>query len=512
MVPLLTSSLPPKLPLAIRPAAQYKNGNGNDNSPSHAKPNSHHQLGPGADGVHMECDLAVEARGRAGGVVQRVAENYGMYTVQWIDEERREAQPPRTVLFFKKPNERKTMHALRDISKFLLRQYPTTNIVLEPLVHDELERVDSELAARCFTVESAGGANQNGTKAQEQEQEHPDPPCLEYTRVADLVIALGGDGTLLHLAKMFPYEVPPVLCFSMGTLGFLMPFDVAEHAAVISGIMEPPFTTTTFTPRMRIQVQMRDKDGERAKLFGRETGVEDDGVEHHYVAQFMNELLLHRGGSPSMVTLSCQVDGEFFTRTTGDGVIFATPTGSTAYALASGGPLVHPLIPSIQLCPVCPQSLSFRSILLPPDSFVRIQVDKPGHGKKGTTGVEVSGDGRVVGHVGEGGAVELQTSPFPVPTINRPAHRVTWVRDTNELLRWNIGFHTPGARDEDGSASESDESEREELADADIERKMGRMLTSRRMSSGFGCDSSKPARRGSKGGDLEDHAGGEPRG
>ncbi|KAJ3335935.1 NADH kinase pos5 [Gonapodya sp. JEL0774] len=417
---------------------------------------------------------------------------------------------------------------------------------------------------------------------------------------------MGGDGTLLHMAKVFPYEVPPVLSFSMGTLGFLMPFDMAEHREILRAVMGPgtevegaasrdggdggdggdsegvtrtttatttttsstdtcpphpapphptTTTTTTFTPRMRLQVEMRDERGDRVKLFGNGeeggqggrlgggggTTGDDEGttLDFHYAAQFMNEvgmgagvgavagsgqlthspttpflpsplpplhrpqLLLHRGTSPAMVTLSCYVDGEFFTRTTGDGVIFATPTGSTAYALASGGPLVHPLIPSIQLCPVCPQSLSFRSILLPPDSFVRIEVEKPGHGRKGKgTSVEVSGDGRIVGHVGPGGAVELRTSPFPVPTINRPAHRVTWVRDTNELLRWNVGFHTQpqtaeqtssgsdGGSDSEESEAESDREERVRM-DGMRKESVGR----RRMSMGFACEAKKPPSR-----------------
>ena len=88
----------------------------------------------------------------------------------------------------------------------------------------------------------------------------------------------------------------------------------------------------------------------------------------------MNDIFLHRGNSPHLTNLDIYIDGEYLTRTTADGVTLATPTGSTAYSLSAGGSIVSPLVPSILLTPICPRSLSFRPLILPHSSHIKIKI------------------------------------------------------------------------------------------------------------------------------------------
>ncbi len=88
----------------------------------------------------------------------------------------------------------------------------------------------------------------------------------------------------------------------------------------------------------------------------------------------MNDISLHRGSQPNLISLDIYIDNEFLTTTTGDGLVFSTPTGSTAYSLSAGGSITHPLVPCIILTPICPRSLSFRPLILPASSHIMIKL------------------------------------------------------------------------------------------------------------------------------------------
>lgn len=90
--------------------------------------------------------------------------------------------------------------------------------------------------------------------------------------------------------------------------------------------------------------------------------------------QVMNELTLHRGKSPHLTAVECFVDGQYLTDAIADGLIISTPTGSTAYSLSAGGPIVHPSVDTLVVTPICPRSLSFRTVLLPTSSRIQLKV------------------------------------------------------------------------------------------------------------------------------------------
>ncbi|KAJ3378776.1 NADH kinase pos5 [Lobulomyces angularis] len=147
----------------------------------------------------------------------------------------------------------------------------------------------------------------------------------------------------------------------------------------------------------------------------------------------MNEITLHRGSKPHLTTLKVSVNEQFLTDAVSDGLIISSATGSTAYNLSSGGPIVHPSVKSIILTPICPRSLSFRTLLLPSDCNIKLKVSQSSR-----IGCEVSVDGKNVGEINDGEEIVVTESDFPLPMVERETEG--WIGDLNKILKWNIGF------------------------------------------------------------------------
>ncbi|KAG6836561.1 hypothetical protein H0H93_006788 [Arthromyces matolae] len=271
----------------------------------------------------------------------------------------------------------------------------------------------------------------------------------------DLVVTFGGDGTILHASSLFSAgAVPPVLSFSMGTLGFLLPFrecvsdviddwmynripDIDDFAKALESVYSGK---ATILNRMRLACNFYNTDLAKKGSDG------DDW-------QVMNEIALHRGSSPHLNTIDIFVDGQHLTEAVSDGLIVSTPTGSTAYSLSAGGPIVHPSLSALVLTPICPRSLSFRPLVFPSSSVITLRI-----GDRSRAPAGVSMDGRTSHVLNPGESVVVQASPFPVPCINRssivetltdehlegagPGKEDDWVRDINNLLQYNATFRS----------------------------------------------------------------------
>jgi NAD+ kinase len=170
---------------------------------------------------------------------------------------------------------------------------------------------------------------------------------------ADLAVAIGGDGTMLGLARnLAPYDVP-LLGINHGRLGFVTDIPLQAWRAALAGILEGGFVTD-----------------ERALLAAR---VLRDGTEvWSHLA--MNDVVVSRSSRAGMIELQVHVDGTWMYNQRADGLIVATPTGSTAYALSANGPILHPRLAGLVLVPVAPQALSNRPIALPDDVRINIRV------------------------------------------------------------------------------------------------------------------------------------------
>lgn len=194
---------------------------------------------------------------------------------------------------------------------------------------------------------------------------------------------LGGDGTVLFASLLFQRIVPPVLSFAMGSLGFLTKFDFARYQAILPRAFNDGITVSL---RLRFEgTIMRsirreghsDEDHVQRRLDEELVGAEADDHHTHKpesAYHILNEIVLDRGPSGTMVALDVYGDEECFTTIAADGLIVATPTGSTAYNLAAGGSLCHPDNPVILLTAIAAHTLNFRPIILPDTMVLRIGV------------------------------------------------------------------------------------------------------------------------------------------
>ncbi|MDQ6999321.1 MAG: NAD(+)/NADH kinase [Mariprofundus sp.] len=169
----------------------------------------------------------------------------------------------------------------------------------------------------------------------------------------DLMIVLGGDGTLLHTARYFIGSDTPILGINLGRVGFLTDAPVDNMFEVVEQILAGHLETTR---HFSLSVEVRRHGQNVAE------------------GSAMNDVVLERSAVPRMIGFEMTVQDHFVFRMRGDGLILATPAGSTAYALSSGGPIVHPSVNAISVVPVCPHSLSNRPIVLPADAVIELKL------------------------------------------------------------------------------------------------------------------------------------------
>ncbi|KAJ5793254.1 uncharacterized protein N7503_009232 [Penicillium pulvis] len=254
----------------------------------------------------------------------------------------------------------------------------------------------------------------------------------------DLVLTLGGDGTVLFTSWLFQRVVPPVLCFSLGSLGFLTNFEFTEYKSHLNAVMGDVGMRVNLRMRFTCTVFRRDRSKNA------EVGAVEEGEQF----EVLNEVVIDRGPSPYVSNLELYADNELLTVVQADGCIFSTPTGSTAYSLSAGGSLMHPSIPGILLTPICPHTLSFRPMVLSDSHLLRIAVPNT---SRSTAYCSFDGKGRV--ELRQGDYVTVEASQYPFPTVVSDSGE--WFTSVQRALRWN----TRGAvqKSWDGDINDEDE-------------------------------------------------------
>ena len=274
--------------------------------------------------------------------------------------------------------------------------------------------------------------------------------CWSMPERFDLVITLGGDGTVLFTSWLFQRVVPPVVSFSLGSLGFLTPYGFDDYRAHLDRIMGgrngngdtancspmPKAISPMSAPgvvsdagmqvnfRMRFTCTVfRSPRNPRGRLL-------QGPAEEFSQFEVLNELVIDRGPSPYVSNLELFGDDNLLTVIQADGVIFSTPTGSTAYSLSAGGSLVHPDIPAILLTPICPHTLSFRPMLLNDTMALRIAVPR---NSRATAYSSFDGKGRV--ELRQGDYINIMASKYPFPTVL--GSKMEWIDSVSRTLRWN---------------------------------------------------------------------------
>jgi NAD+ kinase len=169
---------------------------------------------------------------------------------------------------------------------------------------------------------------------------------------ADLVVVLGGDGSILRAARTLAGQEIPVVGINMGKLGYLAEFSAEEFCRSFEAIVAGAMPTSR---RMMLAARCETADADPKEYL------------------VLNDVLMAGGMPHRMLAVSACIDGEPLTTYFGDGVLVATPTGSTAYCLAAGGPVLSPGLEALALVPVCPHSLTHRPIILRPESEVVLE-------------------------------------------------------------------------------------------------------------------------------------------
>ncbi|XP_077509747.1 NAD kinase-like isoform X1 [Amblyomma americanum] len=242
----------------------------------------------------------------------------------------------------------------------------------------------------------------------------------ELTDRIDFIICLGGDGTLLYASSLFQQSVPPVMAFHMGSLGFLTPFDFDNFQDKVNNVLEGH---AALTLRSRL----------KCSIYRNESDTNDNDLCSNSTCLVLNEVVVDRGPSPYLSNIDLYLDGKLITTVQGDGLIVSTPTGSTAYAVAAGASMIHPSVPAIMVTPICPHSLSFRSIVVPAGVELKIMVSP-----EARSSVWASFDGRLRQELQHGESLRVTTSIYPVPSICAQDQISDWFDSLAECLHWNM--------------------------------------------------------------------------
>jgi NAD+ kinase len=230
---------------------------------------------------------------------------------------------------------------------------------------------------------------------------------------ADLVIAIGGDGTLLYAARIVARTNVPLLGVNRGRLGFLtdvMPHDMLSCLdAAIEGRCE-----TDRRPLMAAYLRT---------LAGRT-----------FEALALNDVVLQKVATGRMLDFETWMDGRYVNTHAGDGIVIASATGSTAYALSCGGPIVEPHVGVIVVAPICPHTLSDRPIVVPAQTVVEVRLmERP------DTQAQVTCDGVVLGELAPGDRLEVKQAREHVTLLHPAGH--DYYRLLRSKLHWGRGSH-----------------------------------------------------------------------
>jgi NAD+ kinase len=228
-------------------------------------------------------------------------------------------------------------------------------------------------------------------------------PRLDVPGACDLVVVLGGDGTLLSVARAAATSGVPVMGVNLGSLGFLTEIPVQEMSLALDALLDGD--EGLINPRMMVEADFR---GETSLC--------------------LNDIVINKGALARIIQMKIRIDGREIETLKSDGLIVATPTGSTAYSLAAGGPILQPYMPAVLLTPICPHTLSFRPIVVSSESRIRIELLTPGEE------VYLTLDGQRGSPMVAGDTIEIRRSRRELRIVSSPK------RGYFDLLREKLGW------------------------------------------------------------------------
>jgi NAD+ kinase len=279
----------------------------------------------------------------------------------------------------------------------------TVGIVTKPhhqAAKPVVEQIMSWLAERgkdvCLDVDTAALIGAKGGLPKPQM-----PPLV------DLMVVLGGDGTLLSVARLLEKRDVPILGVNLGGLGFLTEVTLNELFPTLEKIFKSEYTPDT---RLLIRAEVY-RQGER--------------VVSSYC---LNDTVISKGVLARMIRLEVSINGQFVTSLRGDGLILATPTGSTAYSMSSGGPIVNPSVQALVFTPICPHTLTHRPIVMASTATISVTM------KSREDGAMVTFDGQVGFTLRPDDVIEVKAAEHKITLIRAPEKNFYAI--LREKLKW----------------------------------------------------------------------------
>jgi len=234
----------------------------------------------------------------------------------------------------------------------------------------------------------------------------------EEVASADLVIAIGGDGTMLYASRLARESGTPILGINRGRLGFLADVTPEEMLTSVDHVLQGNYSTDS---RLLLEARMLGSNGNQE------------------VAYALNDIVLQRRETGRMVDFETRIAGQYVNTHSGDGLVIATPTGSTAYALSCGGPIIEPQLDAVVVVPICPHTLTDRPIVISASQSVEVSLLQ-----RDDTRAEITVDGYSMSDILPGDKLQVSAANNRVTLVHPPGYdfygvlrsKLFWGRDS----------------------------------------------------------------------------------
>ena len=230
---------------------------------------------------------------------------------------------------------------------------------------------------------------------------------LDLSKNSDMVVSIGGDGTMLNTAFEVKNSSTPIIGVNFGKLGFLAEFDLNSFTELLHDIKTKNYTIE-----------------ERMALVGSSNGNNDNGL------YAINDIVIDKGPWPKMIELTIKVDDDYVSTFSADGLIIATPTGSTGYSLSTGGPIVNPKADVITLSPIAPHTLTMRPLVISSSQKITVMINSP------SEKIQVSCDGQRVNFFDSPTQLTIEKNKQPVRLIH--SNRTNYFEILRNKLYWGL--------------------------------------------------------------------------
>lgn len=243
-----------------------------------------------------------------------------------------------------------------------------------------------------------------------QESDVGDFPIADYAAIgaqADLAIVLGGDGSMLSAARALAASGVPLVGVNQGRLGFMTDIALGAMTETIANILSGHYT---LEPRTMLTTEVAR------------------GAERLFATRALNDVVVSKGASGRLIEIIVQIDGQFLYDLRSDGLIVATPTGSTAYALSSGGPIIQPTVPAFALVPISPHTLSNRPIAVGDSCTIEITLEQGSDAR-------LQCDGQAQNDLAQGDRVTVRRAEHTLSLIHPVGYR--YYAMLREKLHWS---------------------------------------------------------------------------